>query len=86
MDSVDNVTAYINSQTDLEVKKWEVQRVMKNQLNMRFKVVRRGPIYLKSDRNRICRQQAAMKIVALLQEGKILLNIDETWLNQSDFR
>ena len=27
-----------------------------------------------------------MKIVQLLQSGKVLLNIDESWLNESDFR
>jgi len=34
----------------------------------------------------ILRQQSAIKILEALEEGKILINMDETWLNEFDFR
>jgi len=59
---------------------------MKDQLKMSFRRVRKGPIYLNSVRNLILRQQAAIKILELLNGSKILINIDETWINETDFR
>ena len=53
---------------------------------MSFKKVVRGPIHLNSARNRILRQQAAIKVLQLLDQGKILINLDESWLNECDFR
>jgi transposase len=32
------------------------------------------------------RQQFAIQLIGLLQDGKTLLNFDETWLGVSDFR
>ena len=56
MDSLDHVVNYIDQYTELKPKKTEIQRVMKDELHMSFRKVRRGPLFLNSDRNRICRQ------------------------------
>jgi len=86
LDSCETVRLYIKGQTDLDPSRGEVLRVMKDQLHMRFKKVQRGPIHLNSVRNRILRQQGATRMLQLINEGKILINIDESWLNECDFR
>ena len=80
------VTKHVNEQTDLGVKQNIVQRIMKDQLHMRFRKVSKGPIYLNSTRNLVLRQQGAMKVLEAINRGKVLINIDETWINESDFR
>jgi len=86
IDSCDMVRTYVNEHTELETKIQHVQKVMKNDLNMRFRKVTKAPLYLNSVRNMILRQQSAIKILEALEEGKILINMDETWLNEFDFR
>ena len=34
----------------------------------------------------ILRQQGALKVLEAINNGKILINIDETWINECDFR
>jgi len=53
---------------------------------MRFRKVQRGPVHLNSARNLILRQQGALKFLELIDQGKILINVDESWLNECDFR
>jgi len=55
IDSSDMVRNYVTEQTDLKPTRLEIQRVMKDHLNMSFKKVVKGPIHLNSDRNRILR-------------------------------
>jgi len=86
IDSCDMVKAYIEAQTELKPKRSEIYRAMKDQLHMSFRKVRKGPIYLNSDKNLILRQQAALKVLELLNMGKILINLDESWINETDFR
>ena len=38
-----------------------------------------------SDRNMVLRQQYGLKMLELLSEGKRIINIDETWLNETSF-
>jgi len=59
---------------------------MKDQLHMRFRKAVRGPVHLNSTRNLILRQQGAIRMLELIDQGKILINIDESWLNETDFR
>ena len=86
IDSCDMVRHYIEDHTDLKPTRSEIYKAIKDQLKMSFRKVRKGPIYLNSDRNRILRQQAAIKVLELLNRSKILINIDETWINETDFR
>ena len=86
LDSISTVVQYVNQHTELQAKPWEVGRVMKEELGMRFRRVEKGPVYLNSVRNLILRQQAAFKVLELLGQGKVLINVDETWLNELDFR
>ena len=52
---------------------------------MGYKVARALPIQTNSERCLVLRQQYALKILPLLEEGRRLINIDESWLNQTRF-
>ena len=59
---------------------------MRNELGMRYRKVVAVSVHANSEKNLVLRQQYAQEIIKLLSMGRIILNIDETWLGMSDFR
>ena len=59
---------------------------MRDELRMRYRKIKASAVHANSDRNRVLRQQAALKLLEALADKKVLLNVDETWLGLSDFR
>ena len=59
---------------------------MKEDLNMSFRKVDRGPVRLNSEINLLLRQQWALSFLSFNETKKVILNIDETWLDFMDFR
>ena len=53
---------------------------------MRFKKIKKIPFRGNSEKNLILRQQFAMKLLELLESGKRLLNVDESWLTSTNFK
>ena len=53
---------------------------------MKNKKIKRVPFSGNSDRNLILRQQFAIKMIELFQQDIEIINIDETWISQTDFR
>jgi len=64
----------------LEVSLAEVYYVLKNDMNMVFKKIKKVAAHTNSVRNLIVRQQCCIKFLELSDQGKIWINIDETWL------
>ncbi len=66
---------------------WDVKRVMKQELGMKYKKI--APIAWKanSPKNLILRQQFALSLLtALRSKYTTVINVDETWLGMTDFR
>ena len=55
-------------------------------MGMRYRKVLPLSVHANTAKNLVCRQQFALKFIELLQRGKTILNVDETWLGMSDFR
>ena len=55
-------------------------------LGMSYRKLTSLAIFANSSRNLVCRQQFALKLIDLLNEGKRIINIDQTWLGMCDFR
>ena len=52
---------------------------------MRFNKVKRVPFKGNSERSLVVRQQCAIKMLELLEQGFNIVNIDESWFNKMDF-
>ena len=71
---------------DYELSVEHVRKVMREDLNMRYlKIIRSAP-HANSDKSLILRQQSALKLLKLMNTKSRLINIDESWLGESDFR
>ena len=86
IDSVSSVTKLLKEEHQIDTKEWVVRDIMKKEMGMSFKKVKAVSTHANSIPNRVCRQQFALKFIELLQEGKTILNIDETWVGMADFR
>ena len=53
-------------------------------MNMRYRRIQKVPLHLNSEKNMILRQQWAIKYLELI-DSKTFLNVDESWLSESNF-
>ncbi len=69
----------------LEVKVRQVKAVLKGELGLGYRMAKKVPVQSNTERCLVLRQQYALKMLPLLIEGKRILNVDESWLNESSF-
>ena len=60
--------------------------MLRDNLNMRYRVIKKVEYQGNSERCLVLRMLYAKKMLALLSEGKRIINIDESWLPCLDFR
>jgi hypothetical protein len=70
----------------LSVSDAYVASVLRNVLGMRYKRVKRVAMQANSEASLVKRKVAAEVLLDAMQQGKRILNIDETWLGETDFR
>ena len=58
---------------------------MKDDLDLRYRRVRRIQTQANSERCLVLRQQYAMKISSVLSAKKVVVNVDESWLSETNF-
>ena len=58
---------------------------MKKVLGLRYRKIRRQPIQSNSERCLVQRQQYAQRMLDVLASGKRVLNVDESWLSDSEY-
>ena len=80
------VVEHIQSKYDCQVKPHYVSFILRNCLKMRYRKVKRVPFQGNSERCMILRQQFGAFMLDVLVSGKRVINVDETWINESDFR
>ena len=68
---------------NLWVNEFQVRQVMKKDFKLSFIKVKKLAPQANSDLNLVLRQQFALKLMEHLHEGKRVINIDETWLNET---
>ena len=83
--SLNQVRNDIESKYSFIVSKRLVASVLRNQFDMRFHKVKRVSFKGNSERSLVVRQQCALKILELLEQGYRIVNVDESWINELDF-
>ena len=73
-------------EANLELPVAEVRKVLHENLNMRYRVIKKVEYQGNSERCLVTRMLYAKKMLTLLSEGKRIINIDESWLPHLDFR
>ena len=58
---------------------------MRQDLRMGFRLAKQVPIQSNEERFLVLLQQYALKMLPLLESGKRIINVDESWLNQTKF-
>ena len=71
--------------TELEVGIGLVRQVMRKDLSMGYRLAKTVPIQGNSERCLVLRQQYAIKMLTLLERGRRVINVDESWINQTRF-
>jgi hypothetical protein len=71
----------VEDETNLELDERMTRQVMKKDLHMGYRKAKLVPITCNDERALVLRQQYALRMLALLQSGRRIINIDESWLN-----
>ena len=70
---------------NLEVNLKLVRSVMRKDLSMGYRLAKKVPIQSNLERTMVLRQQYSIKMLPLLEQQKRVINVDESWLNQTRF-
>ena len=76
----------VKKSADLDVSLAAVQRVLRRDFDMRYRVLKKVEFQGNSQRCLVTRMLYAKKMFELLEQGARIINIDETWLPHLDFR
>ena len=86
IDSVNSLKDKLKEQHSIDVKPALVKDVLKRDLRMSYRLVKPISWFENSVKSKILRQQFALAFLEIDLGKKVILNIDETALGQSDFR
>ena len=75
----------VNKKKDIKVCLKEVRQVLWEALHLGWRMAKPIPIQCNSERCLVLRQQYAIKMLPLLRSGKVILNIDESWINTTSY-
>ena len=70
----------------LIIKTEKVRTTLKEQLDLKFTKLGRGNHVRNSDRSLILRKKFAYLMLKQIQQGKRIINVDETFLGSSNFK
>ena len=71
----------VRENTGLQTAPSLVRQVMRKELNMGYRRATIVTVQGNSERCLVLRQQYALKMLPLLESGKRIINVDESWLN-----
>ena len=70
---------------DIEVTVDKVKNIMKDEFGLKYRISKNIPTQANRQRCLVLRQQYAVKMLELMREGKRIINIDESWFNETNF-
>ena len=81
----EKVVEAVQLKENLSLMVHQVRTIMKDDLGLGYRISSKVPVQGNSERCLVLRQQYAMHMLPLLRDGKRIINIDESWLNESNF-
>ena len=75
----------VKAQHQVELSQAVIRSVLRKQLGLGYRMAQRVPIHANTERCLVLRQQYALAMLPLLRSGRRIINVDETWLNESNF-
>ena len=85
IESSHQVQKLVLEKTGQEVSMKMVQVTMRKSLGMSFRMAKKVPKQGNSERCLVLRQQYALRILPLMEKGRRIINVDESWLNETSF-
>ena len=73
----------VEEERGLEVSTKLVRFVFRKELAMGYRVAKAVPAQCNLERVLVLRQQYSLRILPLLEKGRRIINVDESWLNQT---
>ena len=70
---------------NLELPRSQICQFMRKQLRLGYRKASPVPIQANSERCLVLRQQYAIRMIGLLLASKRIINIDESWVNQTQY-
>jgi len=81
IDKAEMVAINVKRDYDFKPSNKLVRQVFRQDLGMKYQKLKKLAYQGNSERSLILRQQFSMKMLELLEQGKRILNIDETWIS-----
>ena len=81
----DEIKQWLNVTKQQQVNDKLIRRVLLHEFDLKYHKVKKNAYNSNSERNLILRQQFAFKLLDLLWEGKRIINIDESWISDTNF-
>ena len=75
----------VNAEHQLEISKVNVGNILKKELGLGYRTAGKVPMQANLERCLVLRQQYALAMLPLLKSGHRIINVVETWLNESNF-
>ena len=79
------VVHQVKEELDIDVKPWYVLKQLHAQ-GLKYKKLKPITTGSKSAKTLVLRQQYALRFLQIDFKHKTVINVDESWLNQADFR
>ena len=79
------VECLVQQRHDIIVPVHQVRRMLRQNMGLKYKKIKKVAYQGNSERSMVLRQQFSMKLLELLESGKRVLNIDETWISGMRF-
>ena len=79
------VQVKVQKELELEVGLRFVQKVMRKDLSMGYRLAKSVPIQCNLERCLVLRQQYALQMLPRLEKKMRIINVDESWLNSTHF-
>ena len=84
--SSNDILRKLRKEGGADVKLHRLRKILNQDLGLQYKKIKKVPLHANSSRSLILRQKFARSLLENAQKGSRILNVDETWIGESDFR